>query len=79
MTLADASQTRKTKQMRRVEAEQGEDIVSLLRRLHYDEGLTVAEIAERIGVPYGTVAAWFIRLGLDRSTLARRAAAEGVA
>lgn len=53
----------------------GAPIDALLTDLR-KEGLTAAEIARRVGVPYGTVHRWLARFGLDDGTLINRALAE---
>jgi hypothetical protein len=63
----------KTEKMRRVELEQGRDLDALLTDLYHREGLTYAQVGEKIGVPESTVAKWIVDRGLDAATLARRA------
>lgn len=79
MTRAEASLARRTRQMRRVEVEQGEDLVELLRRLYHQEGLILEEISARINVPLGTLGGWMVRFGIDRATMSARQAAREMA
>jgi hypothetical protein len=71
--------------MRQVELAFDEDLVALLRRLYYDEDLTLGQIATRIHkqlgryVPSGTLGGWMVRFELDRAQMARRAARSEVA
>jgi hypothetical protein len=59
-----------------LEAQFGEPIEQLLRRLYYADGLSQAELGERLGVPAGTIAGWMIRLGINQRRLAGEAARE---
>lgn len=79
MTTAEEKILRVTDRMRLVELQQQEEIQPLLRRLYLDEGLTYAEVGQRIGVASQTVAAWIKGFGLDARTLARAAATQGKA
>lgn len=65
--------------MRRVEADQGEDLIQLLRRLYHQKGLTLEEISAQIDVPLGTLGGWLRRFGLDRATMSARQAAREMA
>ena len=67
---------RKTPGMRAVEERLGEPISDLLRRMYYDEGLTQAQVADRLEVPAGTIATWMIALGINQRAMASRAAEE---
>jgi DNA-directed RNA polymerase specialized sigma24 family protein len=53
-----------------------EPIEDLLRHLYYDQHLTLAEIAERLEVPAGTVGNWMVRLGINQRAMAEQAAKE---
>ena len=57
--------------MRLVEITHGAPVEALLKQLR-QEGLSKAEIARRVGVPYGTVYRWLARFGLDDGTLIRK-------
>lgn len=54
----------KTLQMQRVEAEYGEPIEDLLRRLYIDEGRTLRDIAVYLGLSFSTVSDYLQRCGI---------------
>jgi transposase len=62
--------------MRLVELTQGAPIEAVLKDLR-KEGLSTADIARKVGVPYGTVYRWLARFGLDDSTLIRQGLGDG--
>lgn len=74
--MTDLAERRLTPQMRLVELTQGAPIDTLLKELR-KEGLSTAEIARRVGVPYGTVYRWLVQFGLDDGTLIRRGLDDG--
>lgn len=51
----------KSRTEQRVEAETGEEITALLRRLYHGEGKSQDAIASQLGVSRGTVVDWMIR------------------
>jgi Homeodomain-like domain len=69
--MTNLAERRLTPQMRLVEVRHGRPIETLLRGLRKD-GLTTADIARRVGVPYGTVYRWLALFGLDDGTLIRQ-------
>lgn len=54
----------KSRQEQLVEAEFGEPVDILLRRLYEEERLTQAAIAQRLGVGHSTVIRWFQKHGI---------------
>ncbi|TMC08258.1 MAG: helix-turn-helix domain-containing protein [Chloroflexi bacterium] len=73
--MKNLTERRRTPQMRLVEVTHGTPVDALLRQLRR-EGLSKAEIARRVGVPYGTVYRWLAQFGLDDGTLIRKGLAE---
>ena len=66
----------RTRQMQLVEHAHGAPDEALLARLYVDEGLTQAEIAERLGVGLRSVVRWMATVGIptrDRRALAASA------
>lgn len=53
-----------------------EPIEDLLRHLYYDQDLTLAEIAEKLEIPAGTIGNWMVRLGINQRAMAGQAAKE---
>lgn len=62
--------------MRALEASRNQPIEAILRSLYYDQGLTLAEIEDQLGVPAKTVGGWMVRLGINQRALAEKAAQE---
>jgi DNA-directed RNA polymerase specialized sigma subunit len=65
--------------MRAVAIERGEPIDELLRRLYYDEGRTLFEIGEELGINHSTVWHWLRRCGIAAKQLQPPAPAGAVA
>jgi hypothetical protein len=64
------SQTmRKTRGMLQKEEELGEPLEAILRRLYYDEGLTLHDVGLRVGVEGATVWRWLRYLGIPPKRL----------
>jgi len=55
---------RKTPLMQLIEVRHGEPIDRLLSRLYWDEGRTLAEISEMLGVAESTLLRWMERLNI---------------
>ncbi len=55
----------KTRAEQRIEAEYGEPVETLLRRLYFDDRLTQQEVAVRLRVGHSTVIRWFGKYGLE--------------
>jgi len=66
----------RSKRVRALEDRYNEPLEDLLRHLYYDQGLTLAEIAEKLETPPGTVGNWMIRLGINQRAMAGQAAKE---
>jgi len=66
----------RSKQVRAIEKRFRKPIAEILRKLYWEEHLTQAEIAEKLGVPAGSIGGWLVRFGLDHRTLAEQAAKE---
>jgi Homeodomain-like domain len=69
--MTHLAERRLSPQMRLVEVRHGVPIQALLTDLR-KAGLTTAEIARRVEVPYGTVYRWLALFGLDDGTLIRQ-------
>jgi transposase len=67
---------RRSQQRRRIEDDTGRPLRALLLDLSYRQGLSQLEIAERLGVPVGTVASWIQRQGIQAWQLAAERAEE---
>lgn len=57
---------KKTRLMLEIERRHGEPIESLLRRLYIDEGKTLAEVGEVLGLTESGVFRWMERFGIPR-------------
>lgn len=55
----------RTREMQDIEAAWGEPMGDILRRLYVDEGLTVAQVGERLGQTKGTISRWLERFGIQ--------------
>ena len=64
--------TYKTRAMQAVEAEHGEPIDTLLRRLYLTDCRTQPEIAELLGLDQGTVSRWMRECGIAVPVLGPR-------
>lgn len=51
--------------MQRLEAEMGEPMDAILRRLYLDEGLTVDQVGQRLGITKGAASRWLERFGVE--------------
>lgn len=51
--------------MQRLEAEHGESMADLLRRLYIDECLTVEQVGQRLGITKGAASRWLERFGIE--------------
>lgn len=61
--------------MQRLEAVHGKPMDQILREFYLDEGLTVREVGERLGITAGAVSEWLRRFDIQaRPTSARRVA-----
>lgn len=54
----------KTRPMQVMEARLGRPLEDVLRSLYHDEGLTLAQVADRLDVNVGTVSRWMASLGI---------------
>lgn len=68
-------QVLKSRGMQMVERQFGQPLESLLRELYERDGLTVDQVAERLGVTKGTVSRWMARVGIEARFLGPRKAA----
>ncbi len=66
----------RSKHIRRIEARFAEPLEQVLRRLYYEEGLTLTEMGRRLRVSAGTLSGWMVRLGINQRALAEQAAKE---
>jgi transposase len=55
----------KTRSMQVMEARLGEPLDVVIARLYHEQGMTLAQVAERLGVTIGTVSRWMTALGLE--------------
>lgn len=69
-TLTDRTMTRP---MVRMEARLGRPLADVLTDLYHGEGLTLAEVAERLGVSVNTVIRWMGALGVETRFPGQRA------
>lgn len=68
--------TFQSRQEQALQFEHGAPVEELLRRLYVDEGLTQAQVAERLGVHVRSVIRWMAKYGIqtrDRRALAATA------
>lgn len=63
-TGGDDMAKRKTTLMQLIEVRHGEPIDKLLSRLYWDEGMTLLEIGEHLGISEGAVSRWMERLNI---------------
>jgi len=66
---------RKTPLMQLIEVRHGEPIDRLLSRLYWDEGLTLEQISERLGVAQSTLLRWMERFDIPTRPAAAVASA----
>lgn len=64
-----------TRPMARMEARMGRPLADVLADLYHGEGLTLAEVAERLGVSVTTVLRWMAALGVETRFPGQRAKA----
>jgi DNA-binding transcriptional regulator LsrR (DeoR family) len=69
----------RSKRIRKIEKRFGKRMEEVLSQLYWEESLTQAEVAKRLGVPAGTLAGWMIRFGVNRRAVEERALAEPAA
>ena len=55
----------KTRSMQVMEARRGEPLDATLTRLYRDQGMTLAQVADELGVTIGTVSRWMSALGVE--------------
>lgn len=55
----------KTHSMQVMEARLGESLTVVMTRLYHEQGLTLAQVGERLGVTIGTVSRWMDALGIE--------------
>lgn len=65
----------RTREMQRIEASYGEPMGDILRRLYVEDGLTVAQVAERLGFSKGAISRWLERFGIETRGHGSRSAA----
>lgn len=51
--------------MQRLEAQHGESMADLLRRLYVEECLTVEQVGQRLGITKGAASRWLERFGIE--------------
>jgi hypothetical protein len=66
----------RSKRIRTIEKRFGEPVDVVLRRLYYEEGLTLDEIAAKLRIPRGTLGGWMIRFGINQRAVAEQAGKE---
>lgn len=54
-----------TKQQQLLQARLGEPLVEFLQRRYLEDGRTLSQVAEEIGVGSGTVSRWLWQLGIE--------------
>jgi ParB-like chromosome segregation protein Spo0J len=54
----------RTREMQRIEAEQGRPIEQILRELRIEEGLTVEQVGSRLGVTKSAASRWLERFAI---------------
>lgn len=64
-----------TRPMARMEARLGRPLADVLTELYQGEGLTLAEVAQRLGVSVTTVIRWMAALGVETRFPGQRAKA----
>lgn len=55
----------KSRAMQIIEAREGRDLAGLLHELYVDQGMTQAEIADRLGTRRATISRWMADLGIE--------------
>jgi len=74
--MENLPQAPRSKRIRAIEKRLNEPIGEILRRLYYDEGLTLDQVAAKLRVPRPTLAHWMLRLGLNQRAVAGKAGKE---
>lgn len=71
-----ADRARLSKGMRALEKAKRKPIEDILRSLYYGDGLTLAEMEAKLGVPAKTLHGWMVRLGINQRAMAEQGAKE---
>jgi DNA-binding transcriptional regulator LsrR (DeoR family) len=51
--------------MQVMEARLGEPLDAVISRMYHDQGMTLAQVADELGVTIGTVSRWMTTLGIE--------------
>jgi hypothetical protein len=62
--------------MRKLETRYGEPVEQLLKRLYWEEGLSLLAISKKLRIPASTIAGWMIRFGINQRAMAEQGAKE---